>query len=393
MTERSDWVAVFSAFALGVAGAVQVGRIAPVAPFIQQDLQIDLFTLGWLVSLITLASAVFGLFAGYWVIRVGLRVSLGIGGVLICTCAALAAFATSVPMLVGLRIVEGVGYLVVVVAAPTLIAREAAPKDIPFALALWGTFFTLGLGIAAFAGGAISELVGWRGWFLFSAGLVFAISLAAFLLTPRAEPVSEKQSGIWTTISDMPVASWLLGAGFLGVTLLGLAILSVLPTFLVETQGYTPAAAGGATGGIALASIAGSLSYGGLARRWSDLIIAWGAATVLVVAVFPAFASAAGQVQIIICAAIAVFISGILVAQTFAAVPGIAGRPDLIGPSNGLIAQLGSIGALSGPPLVGAFVGATDWRSVSMISAGFALSFVVLFTWAMMANSGAAKKA
>lgn len=85
MSEQSNWRAVLAAFFVGVIGAIQVGRVAPAAPFLQQDLGLELTTLGWLISLITLASALFGLIAGVWVTRQGLRASLITGGIMVRT--------------------------------------------------------------------------------------------------------------------------------------------------------------------------------------------------------------------------------------------------------------------------------------------------------------------
>ncbi|RYH05788.1 CynX/NimT family MFS transporter [Tropicimonas sp. IMCC6043] len=386
MAEKSDWRAILSAFLVGVAGAVQVGRVAPVTTFLQQDLQLDLFTLGWLVSLITLASAVFGLIAGYWVVRIGLRASIVTGALFMGVCALVSAVATSVPILVGARVLEGLGYLLVVVAAPTLIAHEATQKDASFALAMWGTFFTLGLSIAAFAGGMISEIIGWRGWFLASAGLVVLAALAALVSTPGDERHADARSDIWATVYAMPKASWLLGAAFLGLTLLSLSILSLLPTFLVQEYGLTPGSAGGVTGAVALTSIAGSLSYGALANRLSETGIASVASLFLIASAFPTFANAATAGQIVPFAAVSIFMSGILVAQTFSAVPRVARTPRLIGPSNGLVAQFGSVGALTGPPLVGALISTANWNAVPFVVAGFTLSFVVLFGLALSSH-------
>lgn len=383
MIQKSNWRAILSAFLVGVAGAIQVGRIAPVATFIQEDLQLDLPTVGWLVSLITLSSAVLGLIAGYWVVRAGLRTSLVIGAFAMGACAAVAALAPTVPMLLGARIVEGLGYLVVVVVAPTLIAREAAPKDAPFALALWGTFFTLGLSIAAFAGGALVEPVGWRSWFFASAGIVVVTAIAALVTIPKDQIEDADRSKVWKTVSEMPKASWFLGAAFLGLTLLALSILSLLPTFLVQEHEFTPGAAGSVTGSVALASIVGSLCYGVFAHRMSEIIIAASAGLVLIVGAFLAFAGEAAPFQIVTFAAVAVLMSGILVAQTFAAVPRVARTSHLIGPTNGLVAQLGSVGALTGPPVIGALITSVGWSVVPFVVAGFTLSFAALFALAL----------
>ena len=392
MTERSDWLAILSAFLVGVAGAVQVGRVAPVSTLIQDNLQLDLFTLGWLVSLITLASAVLGLIAGYWVVRAGLRASVMIGALLIGSCAIISALAASVPILIGARVVEGLGYLVVVVAAPTLIAREAAPKDAPFALAMWGTFFTLGLSIAAFAGGFLSASVGWRGWFLASSGIVFISAIAALVCIPEIRREDTAGSKIWETIYEMPKASWLLGTAFLGLTLLALSILSLLPTFLVQEHSFTASSAGAVTGGVALASIAGSLSYGVFANRCSETFVAAVASIALIVSAFLTFADAATRHQIVAFAAVAIFMSGILVAQTFATVPRVASTPRLIGPTNGLVAQLGSVGALTGPPMIGFLITFAGWRAVPMIVSAFTLSFGILFVLALKSHNNSLVK-
>lgn len=379
MDNRSDWKAIVFTFALGTAGAVQVGRVAPAASVLQQDLHLNLIAIGWLISLVTLATAVLGLAAGHWVVKNGLRTSLLAGALLLLGCVLVTALTASLPVLIGARILEGLGYLAIVVAAPTLIAREATAEDAPLALAIWGTFFPLGLGLASFAGGTLSEVLGWRAWFFASGGLVFLAGLAVLFFTPADRRACAPSVGLWQTITKMPAASWLLGAAFLGLTLLSLSILSLFPAFLVQAHGFTPSAAGRMTGTVALGSIFGSLSYGFLSKRLSDAMIASIASCVLIASAFPAFSTGSASGQIVVFAAIATFMSGILVAQTFATVPKVAGTPDLVGPSNGLVAQLGSLGALIGPPLVGALITITGWTAVPLIVAGFALSFFVLF--------------
>jgi len=323
------------------------------------------------------------LIAGEWGAGAGRGASVVIGACVMGACAAAAALAETVRVVGGARIVEGLGYLVVVVAAPTLIAREAAQKDAPFALALWGTFFTLGLSIAAFAGGAMAEPIGWRSWFFASAALVVIAAMAAWASIPKDRIERVERETIWKAVSEMPKACWLLGAAFLGLTLLALSILGLRPTFLIEGQGFAPGAAGRVTGSIAIASIVGSLCYGAFANRMSEVIITASAGLVLIVGAFLAFAKAADPFQVITFAGISVLMSGILVAQTFAAVPNVATTPHLIGPTNGLVAQLGSVGALTGPPVIGALVTFAGWSVVPFVVAGFTLSFAALFAYAL----------
>ena len=71
MTQKTHWRAVTVAYVVGVVAAMQVGRVAPATDALRADIGLDLATLGWAVSLITLASAVLGLAAGYLVVATG----------------------------------------------------------------------------------------------------------------------------------------------------------------------------------------------------------------------------------------------------------------------------------------------------------------------------------
>lgn len=375
MAVKSNWNAIIFAYLIGVVGAVQVGRIAPAANSLRDEIAIGLTTFGWAISLITFASALLGLIAGYWVVRRGPRFALVVGLIVLSVSVLLGTVSSSVTLLLASRIAEGLGYLAIVVAAPTLIAREATSKDMPRALALWGTFFTLGISIAAFAGGGMSEAFGWRVWFGANSALLAVTALLALFVIPQDHIGRKPETDDGMPLAQLPKAAWLLGAGFLGLTLLALALLSMLPTFLIETQAYTPSAAGSTTGLVALASIIGSVVYGIAANRFSERAIILVAAAILIASAFPAFNQGSIAHYAVSFAALAVFASGILVASTFAAVPRLVANAEKIGPANGLIAQLGSVGALTGPPIVGYFVSLNGWMALSIMLIIFTLSF------------------
>jgi MFS family permease len=185
MTERTNWGAILVIYAVGVAGALQVGRIAPAGEALTAELDLTLATLDWAVSLVTLASAGLGLAAGHLVVRRGARRILIAGTFVLAMGTLFAAMASSVPLLLLVRVLEGVGYLGIVVAAPTLIARVATPGDAPAALALWGTFFTAGLSLAAIGGGWASQTYGWRGWSGMNAAMLALVAVLIFAALPK----------------------------------------------------------------------------------------------------------------------------------------------------------------------------------------------------------------
>lgn len=381
--KKTNWKVVFTAFAIGVLSALQVGRIAPVADEIRTDLFLNLSTLGWAVSLITFASALLGVPAGYWISRQGPRTALIAGTFLLAACVAFSTFATSAGLLLLGRAMEGFGYLAVAVAAPTLISTQVTERDRPRALALWGTFFAFGISIAAIAAGNVSELLGWRGWFAVNVALIVLAGVGAAIIIPRdlAVPSPRSQSN---KSARMPAPAWLLGAAFLGIVFLQLALLSMLPTYFVDNYQMGLPAAGSTTGLVALASIGGSFAFGALYSRISEATLMHCSTLLLAVSAGPLFVLDLGIQEFVAMTICAVFAVGALMAYTFSAVPKHVGQESKIGPANGVITQVGSIGALTGPPIFGAMVMAYGWNTLSFIIVGSVLCFYI---FALAANT------
>ncbi len=379
MATKSNWKAILAVYLIGVAAAAQVGRIVPAANSLREDMAMGLSTYGWMVSLITCASAVLGLVAGYWVVRRGPRFALFAGLTVLFVGLVVATASPSMTVMLFARVAEGLGYLAIVVAAPTLIAREASAKDSARSLALWGTFFPLGISTAAITGGLLSELFGWRVWFGVNAAVLLPVAVLALVSVP-ADPGTPQQRSSGADgrqlLSLLPVSAWLIGLGLLSVTLITLALLSMLPVFLMERHEHSQRTAGGITGAVAMTSILGSLLYGWVANRISENRIVLGAAALLLASAFPAFHPVAAVPVTVAFAALAIFATGVLVASVFAAVPRLVPSPERIGPANGLIAQIGSVGALTGPPIIGFFIATSGWTALPVMIVIFTLSFV-----------------
>jgi hypothetical protein len=87
----------------------------------------------------------------------------------------------------------------------------------------------------------------------------------------------------------------------------------------------------------------------------------------------PAFLAGEAMALGVAAAAIVLFANGIVVSALFAAVPRLARDPVGIALGNGLVAQLGSLGTLLGPPLFGAAIAAGGWPTAPVLILGFAL--------------------
>jgi len=255
---QTSWSKVVLVCAAGVPAAIALGKISLVAPLVQAELGLSLPQLGWATSTITAVAALFGTPAGLWSGRYGARRTLLAGLVVMAMAGGAGAVARGLVMLLAARVVEGVGYLLVVVAAPALLVclttdrRGGADRDRAAALAGWGAVIPLGFAIGAAAGGTLAQAIGWRGWLGLSSVLPLAAAVAVAVAIPpdpdtdadphAAAPAAHRPHslGSWPPRSARSRSPWsglgrpmLLAGGFCGLCVVGIAVLSLLPSWAV----------------------------------------------------------------------------------------------------------------------------------------------------------------
>lgn len=372
----TSWGQILLAYGCGLMAAGQLGLLAPLVPALQRDLEMTLTTAGAAISMVTFVGAALGLPAGSWAERIGHAHALGVGLLVMALAAALGAVAPDGLTLLAARGLAGGGYLLTVIAAPSLMARAASPKDQPIALALWGTFVPVGIAIAQALAGAFAAHVGWRGLFWIDAVLLLLVLAVMDVVVPR---------GYRTATTEPPrsvlrdAAAVRIAAAFFCFALVFLALAGLLPSYFVETHGLTEAEAGSIVAGLTAGGVLGSLLAGWGLRRGATTsrrltivgLLVPGAATILV------FSAAIPMTLNLIGAGAAFVIAGLVPAAVFAWVPTLAAHPSAIGPVNGLIAQLGSLGSLLGPPLIAAWVSSFGWGAAPLLLLTVALAGVL----------------
>ena len=140
------WGSIAVLFACGVVAAMQMGRTVAIPTLLIESLGLSLAALGWAFSMITAVAAAGGLLAGGALQRLGIQRAMPFGLIWLSGSIALGSFATTGGWMLAGRALEGVGYLAIVVAAPTLMSVLAAPKHRPVVLAVWATFVPAGDG-------------------------------------------------------------------------------------------------------------------------------------------------------------------------------------------------------------------------------------------------------
>ncbi|WP_411139206.1 CynX/NimT family MFS transporter [Streptomyces sp. C10] len=351
----------------GVLAATSMGKMTPISTALREDLSLSLAQAALLTSLVTAVAAVLGLFVSYLIRPLPPRHMLISGLVVMGLAGLFCARTDSFGAMLGGRLVESVGYVVVVIAAPVLLFGLGDGKRLTWALAIWGTFMPVGLALGSFAGGMLSTWLDWRGWLTVAAVATLVVAVGVTRLPAVAAKREERKSPHSDQAATVrrlarPVS---LGAGFAAISGTIVACVTLYPACLHEEFGLSTESAGTLTGVVSLAGVAGGYLASWLLVRGITVKFLFMAALLMPAGAFAAFAGMGGLGVSVGSALVVALANELVVATVFAAVPLTVRATADLGAANGLVAQFGSIGALATPPLVGLAVTAAEgWWAV-----------------------------
>lgn len=366
-TMATSWSKVSLIFATGVLASAQLGLVPPAVPAMQRDLGLSLTFAGMIISVVTLVGAVFGVVAGNWAERFGYARALWIGLAILALTAGVCALAEGPTTLLAARAIAGVGYLLVVTAAPSLLARTADPRDHAIALSLWGTFVPVGIAIAQVVSAVVSDRIGWRGLFWLDAGvLIAAVAIAAMSITDHGRPQPDSVLSLWHAYRLR--APMLLSVAFFCFALIFLAIAGLLPAYLEDVRKLSTAEGGKIVAATTATGVVGSLAAGWMMRGGASPRVLAGAGLMVSTAATLILFNAVASTAMVVAAAVAVFaVGGLVPAAVFASAPQLTTDVRAVGPIYGLLVQLGSLGSLAGPPLLALWTDAVGWEMAPLL--------------------------
>ena len=378
------WDIVLMALGAGILAGFQVGKVPPALPVLREDLGLDFVTAGWLTSIYYAIGAVVAVAVGLLSDRAGPRRLMLAGAAFLGVGSLMGGLVSGSAWLLVARFIEGFGFVGVTVTAPKLISAAARPRDYGLAFGIWGAYMPIGMAIAMLVAPALLDAVGWRGFWLVSAALV-ALFVAAlgWSLHPRRWPAAfDSQaldwSGVRTTLAR--AALWLFGLSFAFYTLQWFAIMTWLPTFLIETQGRS--AAGAAVWGAlvvavnALGNFAAAWLMHRRAPRWALIGIAFCAMGGASAGIF--LSGTPGALKIVL-AFVFSAVGGLLPAAAIAGAAAHAPRAAFVAMASGFVVQGAAIGSLLGPPVMATAVeglggwAASWWVMLAVSAAGLGL--------------------
>lgn len=364
----------------GIVIAFQIGKLPSAIPTLQRALDLDLVDAGWVLSLLYAVAAAIGAITGVYADRWGARrviaAGLGVAG----AGSLIGGFSDGLPPMLFSRLLEGVGSVTVLVAAPALILRATQPQDMRLAMGMWGTFMPTGIAIMILLTPPLLAAAGWRGLWFVNAGLCWGFAAMFWAGTrhsadgpmargPAPSPVREV-----IAVLRLP-GPWLLALIFGVYAAAYLPITAFLPKYLIDFYGYDPLVASVFVALIILANAGGNLLGGWLGHRgvarWLLIVIALATMGVCGWLVYqPGFGD---EARLALALAFSL-VGGLLPASVFGSVTHHAPDKRRIAGVNGLILQWTNVGQLVAPPIFAAIVAFGGWPAGPWLIVGFAVS-------------------
>ena len=372
---ETNWTRVWVAFLAGCIGAFQIGKTFASLTLIIEELGLSLIQAGLILSLFSLIAAFAGAGFGLLSDRIGhLRTALT-GLTVSAGGAFLGATAAGVEVLLVSRMIEGFGFILAIVALPSLISGSASDRNRPLAMGLWGAFMPAGIGASMVLTPVLLEWHGWRGLWN-DIGLVILLWGLVLYITFRS---ADDKTGIRLSTSEFIASVMRLGpllvvAGFVCYSSLYQSLTAFLPTILATEYGVTLARSAHLGALVVVANVVGNLSAGWLIGRgfipWKLLTLSFLAMGICATLVFSGFSEP--LVKTLAGILFSAF-GGIFPGTAFVLAARYSVKPSHMALMAGFMLQGAGIGQTIGPLMVSSVVEFSgNWDFANLVVVGMA---------------------
>jgi MFS family permease len=275
---------------------------------------------------------------------------------MIAIASACGGFSPSLAWLLVSRLVEGIGFVMIVVAAPSPIIEATDADDLLLALAGWAAYMPGGIALITILAPLILAYHPWRPvWWLDALLLGFASLAVALLANKEISKVKPRSPHPWDELRCVTAARGpvLLALIFGMYTMQHLSVIWFMPTLLHE-RFHLPATRIGVLVATAMASNAvGNLGAGVLLQRGFSRarIIVWTSVTMAFMTV-GVFLLPLPLTAFYLCVLLFSSVGGLVLSAVMGAAPFHTPSLSLLGATNRLLVQGSNLVIMVGPPFM-----------------------------------------
>lgn len=158
-------------------------------PSIEKSFQMNAVMLSWIITSYLLSSAILLLPVGRWADVSGIKRVFRIGVIVFTVTTLACGLAPSGTMLLVFRLAQGVGGAMTMTTGPAILVAMFPPRERGKVLGISVAAVYVGLAVGPFAGGVLTQHLGWRSIFLVSAALGLLASIITLLFLGKDNPV------------------------------------------------------------------------------------------------------------------------------------------------------------------------------------------------------------
>lgn len=211
-------------------------------PAIEQAFSMNAVMLSWIITTYLLSSAILLLPMGRWADITGIKKIFRIGLFIFSLTTLACGFAPSGFVLLAFRLLQGIGGAMTMTTGPAILVSEFSPKERGKVLGISVASVYMGLAAGPFAGGILTQQLGWRSIFFVSGLFGITASVVAFKFlgkdTPSNQPRKVNLAG--SLVYALALMAMVIGSSQIpdsrGWLLLGTGLLLLGLFVLIEKQ-------------------------------------------------------------------------------------------------------------------------------------------------------------
>lgn len=215
--QTQEKAALFVATLTSFMGPFIISSVNVALPAIQSDLNADAVELGWIATSLLLATAVILMPAGR-IADIHGRKRVFVWGLSLFTLASIAAgFSGSVAVLITCRALQGAGAAMFTTTGMAILTSVFPPQQRGRVIGIYVSAVYIGLSVGPFAGGILTQHIGWRSLFFFASafGLMSMGIAVTFLRGEWAEARGETLDVSGCILYGVAIVALVYGASIL----------------------------------------------------------------------------------------------------------------------------------------------------------------------------------
>lgn len=177
-----SWGSIWLVYLYSILCAASISKIVPIEGDLERTFHTTPAGVGFAISIIAVSSLFAATIGGAIIDRIGPRRAIVWTSILLVLCNVAEYFAPSMFVLDAARLVEGIEFIGIVVAAPALIMATTTGKRQVQAMTLWSTYTPAGVGLGLLLAVPFAGTSAWRWTFILHGALVAVAALLGGLL-------------------------------------------------------------------------------------------------------------------------------------------------------------------------------------------------------------------